>query len=675
MIQLNSKYLPLIQNNTRYFIITGGRGSAKSFSASLLFTKLCIEEPQRILFTRYTMVAAHLSIIPEFLEKIKLFNADSLFKINKTEIVNERVDSSIIFKGIKTSSGDQTANLKSLQGVTTWVLDEAEELLDESIFDKIDFSIRTKGLQNRVVLIMNPSTKEHWIYKRFFESKGVNEGFNGVKDDTTYIHTTYLDNINHLDESFLKQVEQVRLTHPEKYKHIIMGGWLNKAEGVVFTNWRIGEFDNSIPNVFGQDYGFSIDPSVLVNVAIDKGKRIIYVNECFCKPFMTTTDIEIENKRYAGNKLIIGDNSEGRLIEEIRRKGVNIKETVKIAVSSGIALMQDYEIVVSENSLNIIKELNNYSWSDKKSGTPIDAYNHCFVGETLITTINGLVRIDEIKVGDLVLTSNGYKKVLKTFNNGVKQVNKYLMQLDTNLVYLCSTKEHKIKTTKGWKQISKLKSGQMVYQCKNLTEKNITYIQKNITFLKVLIGFIKLFMNQLMVKCLKVIKFTTKTIILGIIILITWNVLRSINIYQCISKSVLKTILNGLNYFTKTVLNPLKNGINQMKVLNGINNMVSYLGLIENIKYLFAKFAKKNIKQDTLEYQNTAIKTVKLKHLEIGESYLSNVYDIEVEDEHEYFANGVLVHNCIDAIRYSVVYQLDNPNIKRMTPRGFGMKI
>lgn len=376
MIQLNSKYLPLIQNNTRYFIITGGRGSAKSFSASLLFTKLCIEEPQRILFTRYTMVAAHLSIIPEFLEKIKLFNADSLFKINKTEIVNERVDSSIIFKGIKTSSGDQTANLKSLQGVTTWVLDEAEELLDETIFDKIDFSIRTKGLQNRVVLIMNPSTKEHWIYKRFFESKGVNEGFNGIKDDTTYIHTTYLDNINHLDESFLKQVEQVKLTQPEKYRHIIMGGWLNKAEGVVFTNWRIGEFDNSIPNVFGQDYGFSIDPSVLVNVAIDKGKRIIYVNECFCKPFMTTTDIEVENKRYAGNKLIIGDNSEGRLIEEIRRKGVNIKETVKIAVSSGIALMQDYEIVVTENSLNIIKELNNYSWSDKKSGTPIDAYNH-----------------------------------------------------------------------------------------------------------------------------------------------------------------------------------------------------------------------------------------------------------------------------------------------------------
>lgn len=378
MIQLNRKYLPLINNDTRYYVITGGRGSAKSFSASLLFTKLCIEEPQRILFTRFTMVAAHLSIIPEFIEKIKLFNADNLFKINKTEIVNETVNSSIIFKGIKTSSGDQTANLKSLQGVTTWVLDEAEELLDELTFDKIDFSIRTKGIQNRVVLIMNPATKEHWIYKRFFENKGVNEGFNGVKDDTTYIHTTYLDNINHLDESFLKQVEQVKLNQPEKFKHIIMGGWLNKAEGVVFTNWSIGEFDSSIPNVFGQDYGFSIDPSVLINTAIDKVKKRIYVNECFCKQAMTTTDIEVENKRYANTKLIIGDSSEPRLIDELKRKGLNIKGAVKGegSVSGGIAMMQDYEIVVTETSLNIIKELNNYSWSDKKSGTPIDAYNH-----------------------------------------------------------------------------------------------------------------------------------------------------------------------------------------------------------------------------------------------------------------------------------------------------------
>lgn len=376
MIQINRKYLPLINNNTRYFIITGGRGSAKSFSTSLLLTKLCVEEPQKILYTRYTMVAAHLSIIPEFVEKIDLLNASSLFNINKTEITNDLVGSSIIFKGIKTSSGDQTASLKSLQGVTTWVLDEAEELLDENTFDKIDLSIRSKVTQNRVILIMNPATKEHWIYKRFFEDKGINGGFNGVKDDCTYIHTSYLDNYNNLDNSFINQVNRIKLESPDKFNHLIMGGWLNKAEGVIFTNWTIGNFDDSIPCYFGQDYGFSIDPSTLIKVAINKQLKKIYIHECFYKKAMSTGDIEIENKRYAGDKLIIADCAEPRLIDELKKRGCNIKAVTKGTVSSDISILQDYELIVTESSINVIKELNNYSWSDKKSGTPIDNFNH-----------------------------------------------------------------------------------------------------------------------------------------------------------------------------------------------------------------------------------------------------------------------------------------------------------
>ena len=70
-----------------------------------------------------------------------------------------------------------------MQGISCWVLDEAEELIDEDIFDTIDLSIREKEIQNRIILILNPVTKEHWIYKRFFEDKGVEAGFNGVRDN------------------------------------------------------------------------------------------------------------------------------------------------------------------------------------------------------------------------------------------------------------------------------------------------------------------------------------------------------------------------------------------------------------------------------------------------------------------------------------------------------------
>ncbi len=377
MITLNSKYYPLFENDTRYFIITGGRGSSKSFGVGTFTNLLSFEQGHKILFTRQTMTSAHLSIIPEFQEKIDLMELNPLFEINKSEIKNLQSKSDIIFRGIRTSSGDQTANLKSLQGVTTWILDEAEELTDETTFDKINLSIRQKGKQNRVILILNPATKEHWIYKRFFEDRGVQEGFNGIKDDTTYIHTTYLDNIDNLDDSFINEVKRIELTNPEKYKHQILGGWLNKAEGVVYSNWRIDEFKEVSKSIYGQDFGFSIDPTTLVQVSIDKEKKIVYAKELLYKAGLTTTEIYTYNNRFCGaNNLIIADSAEPRLISELKQRGLNIKGIDKPKIIDRIALLQDYEIIIDKDSINLIKELNNYVWHDKKSETPIDDYNH-----------------------------------------------------------------------------------------------------------------------------------------------------------------------------------------------------------------------------------------------------------------------------------------------------------
>jgi phage terminase large subunit len=343
----------------------------------VLLLLLTFESDHVILFTRYTLTSASISIIPEFLEKLELLGFEDQFYITKDEIVNKNTGSRIIFKGIKTSSGDQTASLKSIQGVTTWVLEEAEELVDEKKFDTIDFSIRSNKRENRIVLILNPTTKEHFIYKRFFEDKGVQEGSNVTKQDTTYIHSTYQDNIKHLNQSFIDQVEVMKERRPEKYKHQIMGGWLEKAEGVIFTNWTIGGFQRVGVSVFGQDYGFSNDPSTLIETNIDKSNKRIYLKECFYQTGLTTSDIARLNKEYAGSNLIVGDSAEPRLITELRRE-CNIKESIKGqgSVTFGISLMQDYDLIIDPDSKNLIKELNNYSWLDKKSNTPQDTHNH-----------------------------------------------------------------------------------------------------------------------------------------------------------------------------------------------------------------------------------------------------------------------------------------------------------
>ena len=285
----------------------------------------------------------------------------------------------IIFKGLKTSSGDQTASLKSLQGITTWILDEAEEMVGEKLFDKINLSLRTKGTQNRVILILNPATKEHWIYKRFFEDAGVQAGWNGQKNNVTYIHTTYLDNIKHLDQSFLDEVERMKTKNPSKYEHIINGSWLEKAEGVVFTNWEYGEFNpKGLQTIFGQDYGFSIDPTTLIEVAIDKREKLIWVKEHLYAPKLTTREIAEINKNCAGQNLIIGDSAEPRLIQELNNQGNNIMGAIKGqgSISLGVSLLLDYKLIIEDHSTNIGKELNNYVYADKGSKLFVDDFNH-----------------------------------------------------------------------------------------------------------------------------------------------------------------------------------------------------------------------------------------------------------------------------------------------------------
>lgn len=382
-VTLNDKYIPLFTEPSRYFMITGGRGSSKSFSVSLYLVMLILTENNHtILYTRYTMKSAHISIIPEIIQKIELLGKQEHFTITKDTVVCNLTGSKILFRGIKASDGDQTANLKSIEGGTIFVVDEAEEFVDETSFDTIDLSIRSQLRPNKVILILNPTTKEHWIYKRFFQSTGVPTGSNLTKGDTTYIHTTYLDNKENLGESWVKKVEELRTKNPKKFEHIILGGWREKAEGVIFTNWRIGEFNEDLDFGYGLDFGFSADPTALTRVAIDKDNKKIYLDEIIYRTEMTSSEIIKNMKQSIKNELIIGDNAEPRLIQEIKLAGLNIRPCVKGAgsVAEGIFLMSDYELIVTENSTNIIKELNNYIWNDRKSGQPVDMFNHALDG-------------------------------------------------------------------------------------------------------------------------------------------------------------------------------------------------------------------------------------------------------------------------------------------------------
>ena len=153
-------------------------------------------------------------------------------------------------------------------------------------------------------------------------------------------------------------------------------GKLGKLSGAIFQNWEIGEFKEISKSIFGQDYGMN-DPTTLVQTSIDKDRKIIYAKECFYKQNLVTSEIARLNKQFAGDNLIIGDSAEKRLITELSKTS-NIKPSIKGqgSITFGISMMQDYLIVVDPESHNLIKELKNYIWLEKKSQTPCDNFNH-----------------------------------------------------------------------------------------------------------------------------------------------------------------------------------------------------------------------------------------------------------------------------------------------------------
>ena len=219
-VTLSDKYKPLFRDtkDIRYVLLEGGRGSGKSFVLSCFLNHMSFLKNNKILFTRYTMVSAETSIIPEFRGMCETLGNDDSFIFKKTEVNNINSGCNIIYRGLKPSSNTANSALKSVNNVNILVLEEAQECADEALFDRVDFSIRTKGVRNIVLLVLNPVDKSHWIYKRFHLKE---------RKDTLYVKTTYLDNINNLDKSFISRAEEIKAINPRKYNNIFMGDWLD----------------------------------------------------------------------------------------------------------------------------------------------------------------------------------------------------------------------------------------------------------------------------------------------------------------------------------------------------------------------------------------------------------------------------------------------------------------
>ncbi|MFM7855426.1 MAG: phage terminase large subunit, partial [Flammeovirgaceae bacterium] len=356
--------------------ISGGRDSGKTFAGGIFNTVAVADYGHRILYTRYTLSSADNSIEQAQQNRIELLGLRPEFNITNKSFEHKKNGGKIDITGQKTSSGNQTAKMKSLEDYSIFITEEAEELTSYEDWEKTTRSLRAKDVQTLSILIFNPPTKAHWIYERLYSN--IPAGFNGIKNGVLYIHTTYLDNgkenmtavnwnkyeakrkIYEYVESLTREerelIDKTLIYDWQDYKTTILGGFREVAEGVIYDNWEIGEFDESLPYGYGLDFG-SRDPDAMLKAAIDEKNRIIYLDEVMYKSNQSSFGLirAIEARIERPNDVIVGDSQDRRMRHDLYDAGFNIKRAHKPpgSVIHTIKTIQSYKLVVTEKSVNL----------------------------------------------------------------------------------------------------------------------------------------------------------------------------------------------------------------------------------------------------------------------------------------------------------------------------------
>ena len=350
----NFDYLHDKINEQRIILLQGGTRSGKTYATIYFLIDFCLlYTGMEIDLVRDTFTALKATAWKDFKDVLLSLDLYHDKYHNKTDHTYELHGNIISYYG-----ADTPDKIHGRSRDILWI-NEAHQFPQETIDQLFP---RTRY---RIIADYNPALGlEHWL--------------DPYIEKHPPLVTTYKDN-PFLTQS---QIEDIESRKSNQYWWTIYGsGERANRQGAIFTNWTMGEFDNSLPYVYGQDYGFSVDPTTLVKVAVDEKKKIIYADEKFYSTVgMGTNEIFEANKQATKpNELIIADSAEPRLIDDLRRKGTNIIPCEKGAgsVTAGITKMQDYQIVITPTSHNLRKELSNYIWNDKKAGIPVDAFNHC----------------------------------------------------------------------------------------------------------------------------------------------------------------------------------------------------------------------------------------------------------------------------------------------------------
>ena len=578
-------------------------------------------------------------------------------------------------------------SIKSLEGFDEAWVEEAQSLTIRSM-DILRPTIRKPG--SRILFTWNPALATDPVDSLF---KAGDPPPNSIVVPVNYYDNPFFPDV------LRDEMEYDKARDPDKYAHVWLGEYLQNSSTRVFTNWRVEECSPPAGAVlrYGADFGFSIDPSTLIRCWTE-GHNLYIDHEawqlgCEIDKLPTLFMSVPEAEKWP----LVADSARPETISYLRKHGFpRIQKAVKGARSleEGVEFLKAYDIIVHPRCEHLIDELTLYQYkTDPMTGQVLpvlkDKDNHCIAEGVLVTCERGDVPIEEVTTEDRVLTRRGYRDVLFS---GVTDVNRTILKVETTGGVVYCTPDHEIWTSRGFVKAEALRYNDEVITTRttactsHTTKKHIKCTKGNSTTGVAECSCTDKYGQTITERFLKG---TTYTISMATNSITT---LATLSVYRL--KSMLKNTratgkVCGLILKTYDLL--LKPGTQVRKVVRSMQELVRWLIQIssrklkrvisavttsrqENSGVLIGSAPRNvnqklegnpglmmnnesalNVVQVSLSISTQTPELVAGRVLTVTEHGISDrVYDLTVDEHPEFFANGVLVHNCIDALRYAL---------------------
>jgi len=700
-LHLLPRQADFIHSPVKYTAYVAGLGSGKTFAGCVKALKKCAPGQDGMI------VAPTFPMLRDVTQKTffeLLEKGNYPYTFNKAENSANVFGAQVLFR-----SADEPDRLRGVN--LNWAyVDEAATIHTEDVWRIILGRLR-EGTQPQAWITTTPAGF-NWVYKYWVERGNSNYAlFHSSTRDNKYLPAEYLADLeaNYAGE-FAKQEIEGEFVAFEGLVYLEFS-----RNQHIYQDRPLPE---SWPRVRGIDFGYT-NPFVCLWGAIDEDNRLFIYKEHY-RPRMLVKEhaaiINAENHHY----LWTVSDHDAQDQAELKACGIytrNAQKDVILGIQRTKARLKVQadnwpRLLINERCINTIKEFSSYRWQESKEGRndkeePVKENDHCFVGNTGILTYNGYRQIKDIRAGDYVFTSNGFHEVLRWHDNGEKEVKEY--QVNGNR--LECTPNHKIITGQGdikidlltqydtpcildYKEYLRCKLKELFIAVSSFgvirkaPEEKIESIsfQADSILRKAFSVYIDTNTNAKWGRFRKVLLFTIRMTIHLIMRLEILSLWLNLNMRRCIPRNTIETIKKKLrNTWKKSDLWQV-NGTVVKSDEHGIVNMLWHLRCLVNASKNIVLLAVRNIRDKSGTCKSFAVTTARQFGDERAEKIISkrlvrpagkslrltniqernavaanvrHVYDLTVNKQHEYYANNILVHNCMDTIRYMVM-EMDN---------------